>query len=83
MDDAYFLFQQLQASKKLIHFDADDETEIVVGEIVAVTKDGFEIKTLAADAEWIEKLTCNFSEISSVAIGNDYLNSLELFLSSK
>jgi hypothetical protein len=74
------LFSQILEQNTLIHFDTDDEEEMVVGKIMKVTSNGFELRSLTEDAKWGETIFCDYTEISTVAIGNDYLNSLSLIL---
>lgn len=74
------LFSELMEQNSLIHFDTDDEEEMVVGKIINVTADGFELRSLTEGAHWGEAIFCDYVEVSTLAIGNDYLNSLSLLL---
>ncbi|MFC2110439.1 hypothetical protein ACFLRU_02495 [Bacteroidota bacterium] len=74
------LLKQFQAEDGLFHFDTDNEEELVVGKIVSVSENDFVIKTLSSTATWSETCSCSFEEVSSLALANDYLNSLNLLL---
>ena len=80
LDSTLELVQQISKAQKLLHFDAQDEEEIVVGIIESVNEDSFHIKSFTSEADWAEIIECEFSEISTIAIQNDYLNSLSLLL---
>ncbi len=77
------LFIQLEQNETLFHFDTDDEEEMFVGKVIAVFSDSFKFQALNSVGVWDESFICDFSDVSSIAINNDYLNSLELLLNSK
>ncbi|MGB2128196.1 MAG: hypothetical protein ACPHXR_01835 [Flavicella sp.] len=74
------VLKDFQDNEILLHFDTDDAEEIVVGKITSVTSDSFTIKTISQYAEWEGESKIGISEVSSIAISNDYLNSLSLFI---
>tara|TARA_B100000809_G_scaffold266851_1_gene332200 strand:+ start:15058 stop:15567 length:510 start_codon:yes stop_codon:yes gene_type:complete len=80
LDNSVTLLKGLQANNALLHFDTDDEDEITVGRIEEVSIKNFKLKSLTSSGEWGESCICDFSEITSIAIQNDYLNSLSLLL---
>jgi len=78
LDNSTELLNQLMSEKKLLHFDTEDEQEIVVGLIEDVSEKSFKLRSLTSEAVWGEVFTCDFSELSTIAIDNDYLKSLNL-----
>jgi hypothetical protein len=78
LDDSAALLNQIMAEKKLLHFDTNDEEEIIVGLLEEVLGGAFKIKSLTSEAVWGGRVTCDFSELSTIAIDNDYLKSLSL-----
>jgi hypothetical protein len=82
LDDTVKLLQQIKEENKLLHFDTQDEEEIIVGLIEVVYDDKFELKTLTSEAHWGERFCCEFKELSTIAIDNDYLKSLNLLIGS-
>ena len=80
LDNTSILLKALQEKNALIHFDTDDDEEIFVGKIEEIKAEDFCLQSLTSQGEWGEKYTCDFSEITSIAIQNDYLNSLSLLL---
>jgi len=83
LENTISLLEQIKTENKLFHFDTDDEEEIFVGRIVEVFEKSFKLQTLTSKGCWGDFFTSEFSEISSIAINNDYLNSLNLLLSEK
>lgn len=80
LDHTVLLLRQILNENILLHFDTDDEEEIIVGRLEEVTLTNFKLKSLSAKGTWGESCTCDFSEISTIAIQNDYLNSLSLLV---
>ncbi|WP_152287856.1 hypothetical protein [Flavicella marina] len=80
LDDTQKLLRNIVSTRVLIHFDTDDEEEIIVGKIEKVFDDSFQIKTMNSTGEWAENFNCEFSEVTSIALDNDYLKSLTLLL---
>jgi hypothetical protein len=82
LDNTVALLKGIQKQNTLLHFDTDDEEEIIVGKIEEVNLTNFKLKSLTSNGKWGESCSCDFSEISSIAIQNDYLNSLSLLFQS-
>jgi len=80
LENSELLLNELLQKEVLLHFDTDAADEIAVGKITAVSTGTFTIRTLSQQAEWEETSEVAISELSSIAIANDYLNSLSLFL---
>ena len=80
LDSSELLLKQLQEKTPLLHFDMDDAEEIVVGKITSVSQDTFTFSTLNQQAEWEGASEVVISDLSSIAIANDYLASLSLLL---
>ncbi|MEI6864675.1 hypothetical protein [Flavicella sp.] len=80
LNDTAKLLQQIKEENKLLHFDMEDEEEIIVGLIENIYDDKFELKALTSEAEWGENLISEFRELSTLAIDNDYLKSLNLLI---
>lgn len=80
LDDTVALLTQIKKENKLFHFDTEDEEEIIVGCIEEVEKSSFKIKSLTSTAVWGESFSCEFSEISTISVQNDYLKSLSLIV---
>lgn len=80
LDSSEVVLQALKDKDQLLHFDTDDDEEIIVGKIETVGADTFQLKTLSELGTWGESVTLRFSELSSIAIENDYLKSLSLYL---
>lgn len=78
LDDSFELMNQIKEENKLLHFDSEDEEEIVVGVLEKVSKNQFQLKSLTSESVWGESLSCEFTEVSTIAIDNDYLKSLNL-----
>ena len=51
-----------------------------MGKIEEINLLNFQLKSLTSTGDWGDSCTCDFSEITSIAIQNDYLNSLSLLL---
>lgn len=80
LDNSVSLFNTIKKLNVLLHFDTDDEEEIVVGKINEVLLRNFTLNSVTSNGEWGAPYTCDFADVSSVAIKNDYLNSLSLLL---
>lgn len=80
LENSELLLNEFLQKEVLLHFDTDAADEIAVGKIIAVGSETFTIKTLNQEAEWEGTSEVAISELSSIAIANDYLNSLSLFL---
>lgn len=81
LDSSEALFHAIMKQQDvLLHFDTDDDEEIVVGILEDVTDKNFKLKSLTSEAQWGESVITEFSEISTVAIENDYLQSLQLVI---
>jgi hypothetical protein len=80
LDNSYLLFKQINEEEDLLHYDLDNDEEIFLGMIGTLEKDALKLKTLTSQAQWSEFIMCPFSEISTIAIQNDYLRSLKLML---
>ncbi|WP_139958375.1 hypothetical protein [Flavicella sediminum] len=80
LDDTGILIRQIQAKNELFHFDTYDEEELTLGKITSVADKDFETKTLTPTATWGDVCFCEFAELSSLAIENDYLNSLSFLI---
>jgi len=83
LDDSQALLNQIMIEKKLLHFDTDNEEEIIVGLIEQVLPEKFKIKSLTSEAIWSDTCYCSFSELSTIAIDNDYLKSLNLVVEGR
>ena len=80
LNKANAVFSELQTQNLLFHFDMEDEEVIIVGKVEEVQEKSFTIKTLNSVGQWDESCTILHTNVSSVAVGNDYLNSLSLLL---
>lgn len=78
LDHTAKILQEIKRKDLLFHFDAEDEEEIVVGKIESVSLNSFKVKTLDSRGKWSDSCVCTFEELSSIAINNDYLFSLNL-----
>lgn len=78
LDHTAKILQEIKTRGLLFHFDGADEEEMIVGKITSVSMNSFEVQTLDGYGEWGDKCVAFFDEISSIAIENDYLCSLEL-----